>query len=98
MGPNPCTRCRSWRIRYCCPPQGCGLVLGSLNNSKARTIKVPLDFLSAGNYTAEIYTDAADAAENPNHLTKKSQTVGKADVLTIELAAGGGQVMKLTRQ
>ncbi|MEX2335875.1 MAG: glycoside hydrolase family 97 catalytic domain-containing protein, partial [Fulvivirga sp.] len=72
--------------------------VGSLNNSEQRTIKVALDFLPAGNYTAEIYTDAPDVAQNPNHLTKKTQNVNRDEVLTISLAAGGGQVMRLIKQ
>jgi alpha-glucosidase len=72
--------------------------IGSLNNSEQRTIKVALNFLPAGNYTAEIYTDAPDVAQNPNHLTKKTQNVNRDEVLTISLAAGGGQVMRLIKQ
>ncbi len=42
--------------------------VGSINNIEARTIKVSLDFLSPGNYTAELYTDAPDVSQNPNLL------------------------------
>lgn len=78
--------------------KGTDWYLGSINNSKARTIKVSFDFLPLGNYTAEIYTDAADVEKNPNHLTKQVKTVTKADVITLKLAAGGGQVMHLTKK
>lgn len=71
--------------------------IGSLNNSTSRSIEISLDFLSPGNYRAEIYTDAPDVDQNPNHLTKKIKTVNASDVLTIELADGGGQVMKLVK-
>jgi len=33
--------------------------------------------LPPGKYTAEIYSDAADAGENADHLTKKIKTVDK---------------------
>ena len=78
--------------------KGADWYVGSLNNSKSRTIKVSLNFLPPGNYTAELYTDAADAAKNPNHLTKQTQTVSSKDILTLKLAAGGGQVMRLVKQ
>jgi alpha-glucosidase len=78
--------------------KGTDWYVGSLNNSTSRTITVPMNFLQAGNYTAEIYTDAPDVGQNPNHLTKRIQTVRKTDVLTFELASGGGMVMRLVRQ
>ncbi len=78
--------------------KGTDWYVGSINNSKARTITVSLNFLPPGNYTAEIYTDAADVEKNPNNLTKQIKTVTKADVITMKLAAGGGQVMHLTKR
>lgn len=72
--------------------------VGSINNSEPRTLQVPLDFLPSGNYSAELYSDAPDVAKNPNHLTKEERTVNKTDVITIKLAAGGGQVMRLVKQ
>lgn len=78
--------------------KGADWYLGTLNNSKSRTIKVPMDFLPPGYYTAEIYTDAPDVAQNPNNLMKETKTVNKDDILTIKLAAGGGQVMRLLKQ
>jgi alpha-glucosidase len=78
--------------------KGADWYVGSLNNSKSRTIKASLNFLSPGNYTAELYTDAEDAAKNPNHLTKQIKTVSSKDILTLKLAAGGGQVMRLVKQ
>ncbi len=77
--------------------KGSSWYVGTINNSTGRSIKVTLDFLLPGNYTAEIYADAPDAAQNPNHLTEQSQTVTSKDVLTIKLAAGGGHVMRLIK-
>jgi len=48
-----------------------------------------LDFLSEGSYSAQVYTDAPDVSENPDHLVKKTIAVTQNDSLTIELAAGG---------
>lgn len=64
--------------------------LGSITNWTARDVRVPLDFLGAGKYTAEIYEDAADAAENPKHVAIRHQTARKTDTLTLHLASGGG--------
>lgn len=78
--------------------KGTDWFVGTITNSVARTIAIPLTFLAEGTYTADLYTDAPDVAENPNHLTRESRTVGRTDVLTLSLAAGGGQVMRLRRQ
>ncbi len=70
--------------------------VGSLNNSTARSIQVTFDFLEKGqNYTAKLFTDAPDAAQQPNHLTIASKPIKKGDEITISLAAGGGMVMRI---
>jgi alpha-glucosidase len=71
--------------------------IGTLNNTTARTIKISLSFLSNGKYSAEIYSDALNDATNPNHLIKKTKTVTKNDTLTVHLAAGGGQAVRLVK-
>ena len=78
--------------------KGTDWYVGSLTNSTARELPVKLDFLLEGTYTAEIYADAPDVAQNPNHLTRQTQTVSRLDVLTLKLAPGGGQVMRLRKQ
>ncbi|MEX0720081.1 MAG: glycoside hydrolase family 97 protein [Balneolaceae bacterium] len=70
--------------------------VGILNNDVSRTFDLPLDFLKDKKYTAEIYGDAPDADENPNKLLKETKTVDKNDILIVDLASGGGQVIKLT--
>lgn len=70
--------------------RGTDWYLGSITNWTARDVPVPLSFLGNGNYTAEIYEDAADAAVNPKHVTIRQQTVNRGDTLTLHLASGGG--------
>ena len=49
--------------------------VGTINNHKPRTIKVPFSFLNDGNYTAEIFSDAEDVSTEPNHLKKENKIV-----------------------
>jgi alpha-glucosidase len=72
--------------------------VGSITNHQPRDLNIPLGFLSDGEYSAEIYTDAPDADENPNHLNRQIRTVTRADSLTLHLAAGGGQVIHLEKK
>ena len=69
--------------------------LGSITNWTPRDIHVPLNFLGSGKYIAEVYGDAADAAENPKHVALRRQSVGKGDTLTLHLASGGGCAIRL---
>jgi alpha-glucosidase len=78
--------------------KGTDWYVGSINNSKARAIKLSLGFLPPGNYSAELYSDAADAETNPNHLIKQIKTVTNEYVFILKLAAGGGQVMRITKR
>ncbi|HZE85595.1 MAG TPA: glycoside hydrolase family 97 protein [Puia sp.] len=71
--------------------------VGSITNGKAREIGLPLGFLSAGTaYTATLYSDAPDAAGQPDHLVRESRAIHSTDILTVSLAPGGGQVMRIT--
>lgn len=67
--------------------------MGTINSSTARKISIPLAFLGKGTYKAKIYSDAADAATQPNHLTISERIVTAADSMEADLAAGGGQVV-----
>ena len=64
--------------------------LGSLTNWTSRDLRVPLQFLGKGMYKAELYEDAADAGQNPKHISVRQQSVRSSDTLVLHLAGGGG--------
>jgi alpha-glucosidase len=64
--------------------------LGSITNWTQRELHVPLSFLGAGRYIAEIYQDGADAGTHPKHVTIKRQIVSGEQELSLRLASGGG--------
>jgi alpha-glucosidase len=64
--------------------------LGSITNWTPRELHVPLSFLGAGRYIAEIYQDGADAGTHPKHVTIKRQIVSGEQELSLRLASGGG--------
>lgn len=69
--------------------------IGTINNSKARTLDIPLDFLRGGDFKVEIYSDASDSEEYPNKLSKTVGVYKKGDVITVKLVPGGGNVIRL---
>jgi alpha-glucosidase len=69
--------------------------VGSITNWSPRDVAIPLKFLGAGKYTAEIYRDAADADQMPQHVTIERKLVRQADTLTLHLAPGGGCAIRL---
>lgn len=69
--------------------------IGAINNSQARTIGFPADFLDDREYTAEIYTDASDTDTHPNHLQKKQVILRKGDPIQLQLANDGGAAIHL---
>jgi alpha-glucosidase len=69
--------------------------VGTINSGTAREVRLPLDWLSPGTYTATIYSDAPDADVKPNHLVKEIHTLKAGDIVVLRLAPGGGQVMRL---
>jgi alpha-glucosidase len=71
--------------------------VGTITNNDAREININFNFLPAGKYDAEIYSDAADANENANHLIKEKRTVDKNTILKLILAPGGGNMIILNK-
>ncbi|KQU56076.1 alpha-glucosidase [Sphingomonas sp. Leaf339] len=73
--------------------------VGSITDENARSLPVNLDFLDAGRtYTAEIYRDGsgADYRTDARHaIAIETKQVRKGDTLTLALAPGGGQAIRL---
>jgi alpha-glucosidase len=72
--------------------------IGAINNHDARSVTIPCRFLGEGKYDAEIYGDADDTNENPNHFILQKRTVAKEDNLSLKLASGGGLVIHLKKE
>ena len=71
--------------------------LGSLSDEHGRTLSVPLTFLAPGRrYVAEIYRDGDKAhwKDAPFEFAIEKRELTSADVLTVRLAAGGGQAIR----
>jgi alpha-glucosidase len=75
--------------------KGSDWYIGAITNHEARTIIHPFDFLPDGNYTAEIWSDAPATDTDLNHILKKVENVNKQTVMSMVLAAGGGQVVHI---
>jgi alpha-glucosidase len=59
-------------------------------------LEVPLSFLGPGTYSAEIISDASDAATQPKSTTREERRVDAGTVLKLELAPGGGAALRLS--
>jgi len=66
--------------------------IGAMTNEAGRTVKVPLDFLASGTFTADIRQDGAA----PTDLVASRRTVKAGDALTLKLAPSGGGAVRLT--
>jgi alpha-glucosidase len=72
--------------------------IGSITNEKERHLAVPLDFLASGKtYTAEIYRDddGADWQSKPLAYKIEKRLLTRDSALTMHLAAGGGQAIRV---
>lgn len=72
--------------------------VGSVNNQKAKTVEIKLDFLDPKIvYEATLYQDAPDAhgVNNPEAYEIKKQIVKQGDVIPAKMAVGGGHAMIL---
>jgi alpha-glucosidase len=71
--------------------------VAAMTDWTARKIELPLSFLPLGEYTATIVTDGKNADRYAADYQIESRTVGPRSSLPIELAPGGGYVVRLTR-
>jgi alpha-glucosidase len=72
--------------------------IGSMTNEKGRDLSLPLTFLDQHRtYIAEIYRDADDADWKTNPIAYKieKQAVTSDSILTLHLAPGGGEAIRL---
>ncbi len=69
--------------------------VGSMTDTTARTLEIPLSFLGKGKYDAEIWMGADEADDYPDRLTKEKITVRSKDVLKAKMVAEGGHVVVL---
>jgi alpha-glucosidase len=71
--------------------------IGTITNNEGRERTATFSFLPAGQYTAEIYSDAADAGDHADHLIKTETTIDRNSTLKMVLAPGGGNVIILNK-
>jgi alpha-glucosidase len=72
--------------------------VGAITDESARTLEMPLSFLTPGKqYIAEVYADgpAANWFDNPLPVTITRQTVTSATRLHVAMAPGGGQAIRI---
>ena len=69
--------------------------VGSITGWSGKEVDLPLEFLGRGDFVAEIYSDAPDAAENPKHAVREEKRVNATAVLKVKMAPGGGQAIRL---
>jgi alpha-glucosidase len=72
--------------------------IGAITDEEGRTFTEPLSFLTPGTqYVAEIYADGKDAhfLTNPTSVAISKMPVTSASKLTIKLAKGGGQAIRI---
>jgi len=69
--------------------------VGSLTNWDKRSVDIDLSFLSAGNYKAEIFKDGVNADKAARDYTKEVIEIPSDRKLKINMAPGGGYVMKI---
>jgi alpha-glucosidase len=71
--------------------------VAAMTDWTARKLEVPLSFLPPGEYTATIVADGKNADRYGADYKIESRTLGPRSSLPIELAPGGGYVVRLTR-
>ncbi|MEP7076257.1 MAG: glycoside hydrolase family 97 protein [Acidobacteriota bacterium] len=72
--------------------------VGGMTNWTPRRLEIDLSFLDDGEYSAQIFQDGPNANRMAADLQKVLSTVRKGDKLSIDLAAGGGFAIRITKK
>lgn len=72
--------------------------LGAISNWEGNSFSISLSFLGEGKFKAEIFSDAPDVDQKPNHLIKTYLDLDANQVLDIHLAKGGGQAIHFIKE
>jgi alpha-glucosidase len=71
--------------------------LGAMTNGDPRDLEIPLSFLGAGEFEAQIFADGADADKVATSVALSKKHVKAGDKLAIHLAPGGGAAVIFTQ-
>jgi alpha-glucosidase len=72
--------------------------VGSLTDWTPRNLDLDLSFLGEGDFQAEIFRDGANAGKAARDYKKETVSIPQSRKLSINMASGGGYVMKITRK
>lgn len=72
--------------------------LGAITGWEPTSLKLPLDFLGEGSYTAVIYRDTKESGDQPKQYEVKEMKVTSRSTLNIDMARGGGIAVKFIRR
>lgn len=70
--------------------------IGCVSARHPRDLDLPLTFLGAGQYRADLWKDAPDAETDPNHLTMENLQVSSDQTLKVHIALDGGFVARFS--
>ncbi|MEO7802269.1 MAG: glycoside hydrolase family 97 catalytic domain-containing protein, partial [Ginsengibacter sp.] len=72
--------------------------IGGMNDWTPREFEMPLNFIAAGGYHAQLCIDGINADNYPSDYAITNSIVKKDDVIKIKMAPGGGFVLRLTKE
>ena len=72
--------------------------LGGLSDSEARSFEIDISSLGSGDYNAVIFEDGINADRYASDYKKLEKTISSTEMLTIEMAPGGGWAARLTKK
>ena len=70
--------------------------VGSMAGKDERKLTIPLNFIGAGEFLAEIYSDDSETPEQATKLIIEKRRVRENDTISAALAPAGGHVIRLT--
>ncbi|HUX96192.1 MAG TPA: glycoside hydrolase family 97 protein [Bacteroidales bacterium] len=71
--------------------------IGVMNNSKARTVELNMEFLQTGNYKIETWSDTKNSDKDPKDLKKAGANLKTPVILKVTMSENGGFVAVISK-
>jgi alpha-glucosidase len=78
--------------------KGSNWFVGGMTDWTAREFSIPLEFLDEGSYDALLCKDGVNAGSYPSDYVLQSFTIKKGDTLPVQMAPGGGFLLRLVKR
>jgi alpha-glucosidase len=71
--------------------------MGGMTDNSPREVKIPLDFLGEGKFKITLFKDGVNCDRRAEDYSSETREITSSEILTLNMAAGGGFACRITK-